>query len=141
MTNSPQNTLLTSQAELNPAQINLIHESFARLAPDADLIADLFYARLFQLEPALRKRLPNDLSAHKGQLLYALSRAVRDLNLSRRVQQVETTDITVIGAALLWTLELGLGERYTADVREAWTALYPHIAAQLPCNQCVTHAR
>ena len=141
MSNNQPNDPTLSQAELNQTQINLIHESFARLAPDADLIADLFYARLFQLKPALRNRLPNDLSAHKGQLLYALSRAVRDLNVSSRVQQAESTEHSVIGAALLWTLELGLGEQYTAEVRDAWTVLYPHIAAQLPCNQCVTHAR
>ena len=30
----------------------------------------------------------------------------------------------VVGAALLWTLEKGLGEAWTPEVAEAWTAAY-----------------
>jgi hemoglobin-like flavoprotein len=131
MSNTSVNDPNLTQCEMNQAQIHLIQDSFARLAPDADLVADLFYARLFQLEPSLRNRLPHDLSAHKGHLVYALSRAVRDLQV-RQAQRCQCPDVEVIGAALLWTLELGLGEQYTTDVRDAWTALYPQIAARLP---------
>jgi hemoglobin-like flavoprotein len=30
----------------------------------------------------------------------------------------------VVGAALLWTLEKGLGEAWTPDVANAWTTAY-----------------
>jgi len=30
----------------------------------------------------------------------------------------------IVGAALLWTLEKGLGDGWTPDVAEAWTAAY-----------------
>jgi hemoglobin-like flavoprotein len=30
----------------------------------------------------------------------------------------------VVGAALLWTLEKGLGDGWTPDVADAWTAAY-----------------
>lgn len=114
-------------------QITLVQQSFAQLAPDGDLLADLFYARLFQLEPALRGSFPNDLSDQKGQLLYALVRAVRDLPSYLPLgNQAQSQRMELVGSALLWTLEQGLGERFTPDVKEAWKAVYPHIAAALP---------
>ena len=118
---------------MDASQITLVQQSFAHLAPDGDLLADLFYARLFQLEPALRGSFPNDLSDQKGQLLYALVRAVRDLPSYRPHDgHIESERMELVGAALLWTLEQGLGERFTPDVKEAWKAVYPQIAAVLP---------
>ena len=29
-----------------------------------------------------------------------------------------------VGAALIWTLEAGLGDQFTDDVRDAWLAAY-----------------
>ena len=36
-----------------------------------------------------------------------------------------------VAAALLWTLELGLAEAVTDEVKEAWTAAYQTIAATM----------
>jgi hypothetical protein len=33
-----------------------------------------------------------------------------------------------VGGALLWTLEKGLGEAFTPDVKEAWTVVYGIVA-------------
>ncbi len=123
---------ITSSAQ----HITLVQKSFAQIAPHADLVTDLFFARLFQLEPARRAPLPNDLRALKGQFMYALARAVRDLNPSRENGELQTTqDTQILTAALLWTLEQGLGEEFTAPVREAWTLLCPQLIPALAIRQ------
>jgi hemoglobin-like flavoprotein len=54
-------------------------------------------------------------------------------NLGRRHAKYGVTDAhyDTVGAALIWTLEKGLGERFTADVREAWVAVYDLIATTM----------
>lgn len=112
-------------------QILLVQASFAEIAPQADLVTDLFFARLFQLDPTRRAPLPNDLRALKGQFMYALTRAVRDLNPSLTMATVEAGNQGTVSNALLWTLEQGLGEQFTGDVREAWTAMCPQLTPRL----------
>jgi len=41
---------------------------------------------------------------------------------------VRTEHYATVGSALLWTLEQGLGEQFTPEVREAWTAAYGLLA-------------
>jgi len=41
---------------------------------------------------------------------------------------VEDRHYDLVGSALLWTLEQGLGDRSTAAVREAWTDAYSTLA-------------
>ena len=36
-----------------------------------------------------------------------------------------------VGAALLWTLEQGLGEAFTPDVKSAWTTVYGVLATTM----------
>jgi len=37
---------------------------------------------------------------------------------------VTRSHFDTVAAALLWTLETGLGPRFTTDVRQAWVAVY-----------------
>ena len=111
--------------------ILLVQQSFTQIAPQADLVTDLFFARLFQLDPARRAPLPNDLRALKGQFIYALTRAVRDLNLSPAAGTGKSEKLETVSSALLWTLEQGLGEEFTPDVREAWTVVCPQLTPRL----------
>ncbi|MDP1672415.1 MAG: hypothetical protein Q8L65_04770, partial [Burkholderiales bacterium] len=41
---------------------------------------------------------------------------------------VQPKDYDKVGAAFLWTLEQGLGETFTAEVRGAWAEVYGVIA-------------
>lgn len=41
---------------------------------------------------------------------------------------VKDRDYNVVGASLLWTLEKGLGETFTDEVRNAWGAVYDVLA-------------
>ncbi|MCI0395955.1 MAG: globin domain-containing protein [Chloroflexi bacterium] len=126
---------------MDTRQITLVQSSFAMVAPIADQAADLFYARLFQLDPSLRGLFPSDMREQKGKLMHMLAVAVRGLNridelvpavqlLGRRHAGygVKPEHYATVGAALLWTLEQGLGEAFTQEVWEAWVAVYTLLA-------------
>ena len=42
---------------------------------------------------------------------------------------VKDRDYNVVGASLLWTLEKGLGEAFTDEVKNAWGAVYEVLAS------------
>jgi nitric oxide dioxygenase len=120
---------------MNERQRTLVQESFGRLVPVAALAADLFYARLFQLAPGLRPRNAVDLQERGHELMRTISDCVSHPDQAPLLPAVEEVcwqqgcdgvkdgrDRTV-GEALLWTLERGLGQAFTPEVREAWTAL------------------
>jgi hemoglobin-like flavoprotein len=125
-------------------QIELVQTSFAVIAPIADDAAALFYRRLFEIDPSLRQMFPGDLSEQRKKLMQMLTAAVKGLpRLDRLVPVVEDLGrrhsgygvrdehYETVGAALLWTLEKGLGAAFTPDVREAWTAVYGVLASTM----------
>ena len=122
---------------MTPHQVKLVQTSFAQVAPIAATAADLFYGRLFEIAPDVRAMFPDDLSGQKKKLMAMLGTAVAGLShLETLVPAVQalgrrhagygvTADQYVpVGAALLWTLQQGLGEAFTADVKDAWAAAY-----------------
>jgi hemoglobin-like flavoprotein len=122
-------------------QIQLVQESFAQVEPISDVAADLFYTRLFTLNPSMRVMFPADLAEQKKKLMAMLKLAVNSLNrLDELVPAVQalgqrhgTYGVTLeqydsVGAALLWTLEQGLGAKFTPDVKAAWVAVYTLLA-------------
>ena len=126
---------------MTPEQIKLVQDSFAKVAPIADKAADLFYDRLFVVAPQARALFPDDLSAQKKKLMQMLATAVANLHqvdkiipavqdLGRRHAGYGVTakQYEPVGAALLWTLEQGLGPAFTAEVKEAWIATYTTLA-------------
>ncbi len=58
----------------------------------------------------------------------AIIPVVQDLGRRHVHYGVQETHYDTVGAALLWTLEQGLGEAFTPEVQEAWTAAYGLIA-------------
>jgi hemoglobin-like flavoprotein len=132
------------QIEMNEQQIQTVQESFEYVRPIADVAAGLFYDRLFTLDPALRPMFKGDLGEQKSKLMTALAFAVGGLNQPERmlpaVRQlgqrhtgygVQSSHYQTVGAALLWTLAQGLGEKFTPAVEEAWTAAYQLLASTM----------
>ena len=122
---------------MTPIQIKLVQDSFAHVAPIAATAADLFYGRLFEIAPRLRPMFPDDLTQQKkklmamlGTVLAGLDRldtlmpAVRALGRSHAGYGVTAADFVPVGVALLWTLNKGLGDAFTPEVREAWATAY-----------------
>ena len=55
---------------------------------------------------------------------------IQDLGRRHVHYGVEDAHYDTVGAALLWTLEKGLGEAWTAEVQEVWTA-----RSDRPCHE------
>jgi nitric oxide dioxygenase len=122
---------------VTPHQIKLIQTSFAHVAPISTIAADLFYGRLFEIAPQLRPMFPQDLGEQKKKLMAMLATvvaglsrietlmpAVRALGKRHAGYGVDEEHFAPVGAALLWTLETGLGPDFTAEVKDAWATAY-----------------
>jgi hemoglobin-like flavoprotein len=122
---------------LQPNQIALVKETFAAVAPISDQAAELFYNRLFELDPKVRPLFKEDLTTQKQMLMSALTFAVDELDSPekllptiqelgvRHIQYgVEDAHYDTVGEALLWTLGQGLGDAFTDEVEAAWTEAY-----------------
>jgi hemoglobin-like flavoprotein len=129
---------------VNSEQITLVQASFAQVAPIADQAADLFYARLFELDPTLRGMFKGDMTEQKHKLIAMLTFTVNNLiqpeELLPAIQElgrrhagygVENRHYETLGAALLWTLEKALGEEFTPEVEAAWAAVYTLLATTM----------
>ena len=122
---------------MNPTQIKLVQDSFAKVAPISEQAAVLFYDRLFEVAPSVRAMFPDDMSGQRKKLMAALAVVVGGLtNLEavlpaasalakRHVSYgAKAEHYPVVGAALLWTLQKGLGDAWTPEVSDAWIAAY-----------------
>ena len=129
---------------MTPTEIALVREGFERIAPDAENVGLAFYQRLFALDPSLRPMFADDLRPQVGHLMTALTMVVRSLDdLGPVLGQVKLLGsrhggygvkpehFGTVGAALLGTLEAGLGDGFTADARAAWTAAYTTLAGAM----------
>ncbi|MEO0763940.1 MAG: globin family protein, partial [Pseudomonadota bacterium] len=126
---------------MTPEKVALVQESFKKVAPIADTAADIFYDKLFLMAPDVRPMFPEDMSEQKKKLMQMIGTAVSNLHqadiivgavedLGRRHvgYGVEERHYDVVGAALLDTLAAGLGDAFTAEVKDAWTETYGLLA-------------
>ena len=126
---------------MTPQQVALVQTSFQKVVPIAGTAADLFYDRLFETAPQVRSLFPDDLSEQKKKLMAMLGTAVANLHkldtilpavkaLGERHKGYGVTPehYAPVGAALLWTLEKGLGPDFTPDTKAAWTEAYTALA-------------
>jgi nitric oxide dioxygenase len=122
---------------MTPNQIELVQNSFAKVATISDKAAELFYGRLFEIAPQVRALFPDDMTEQRKKLMATLAVVVNGLSsldailpaasalAKRHVHYgAEPAHYAVVGEALLWTLERGLGASWTPDVAAAWTAAY-----------------
>ena len=129
---------------MTPAQKSLVQDSFVDIATIADDAAVLFYQRLFELDPALRPMFRGDMAEQRKKLMQMLTAAVKGLDrldqlvpvvqeLGRRHAAYGVMDAhyDTVGAALLWTLEKGLGDAFTPETREAWATVYGLLATTM----------
>ncbi len=126
---------------LDAKTIAIVQADWAKVLPIADTAATIFYDKLFVLDPAVKPMFKSDLTEQKKKLLMMLGAAVKGLNdlgaLVPTVQAlgkrhvgygVKPEHYATVGAALLGTLEAGLGAGFTAENRAAWTAVYGVLA-------------
>jgi nitric oxide dioxygenase len=122
---------------MTPEQVKLVQDSFAKVAPIAGTAATLFYDRLFEVAPQVRPLFPDDMTEQKLKLMGMLAVVVKGLDnlpailpaasmLAKRhvAYGAEPAHYPVVGGALLWTLEKGLGPDWNPELAAAWTAAY-----------------
>ena len=133
-----------------------VRDSWRLVVPISQTAADLFYQRLFEIAKELRPLFADDLSTQKTKLVTMLSFIVKSIDwaddswreevdpkedlcfvvlaMGRRhaeLYQVPEASYGAVGEALLWTLDQGLGEAFTPEVRAAWTKLYGMVATTM----------
>ena len=129
---------------MTPEQIRLVKSSFQKVLPISETAADLFYGRLFELDPSLRPLFKGDIKEQGRKLmdmldilvqgldkLQTITGAVQKLGKSHVGYGVQSKHYETVGAALLWTLEQGLGKDFTAETKQAWGETYKLVASAM----------
>ena len=129
---------------ITKAQVDLVQSSFAHVLPVAEVAGVMFYERVFTLAPEARALFGDDMRLQAIRTMGALKTAVDGLDDIDQVAPflislggrharygVQPEHFELAGGALLWTLEQGLGDQFTDDVREAWAAAYGVIASAM----------
>ena len=122
---------------IEPRHKTLVQGTFTQVEAIADTAAELFYNRLFELDPKIRPMFKGDMKDQGRKLMSTLKIAVKGLdNLATLVPVLEKLGrdhagfgVTVghyatVADALLWTLEQGLGDDFTPEARDAWSSVY-----------------
>ena len=126
---------------MKASQIALVQSTFDRILPISDIAAQIFYDRLFRIDPSLRRVIHGDLRVQGKKLMDAISIIVGNLNRPDRIipgiralgrrhaaYGVQDEHYVIFGEALMWTLEHGLGDAFTPEVCEAWSTVYDLVA-------------
>jgi len=129
---------------MTPKKIELVKSSWSKVAPISEQAAELFYGKLFELNPELKSLFKSDMKEQGRKLMAILNTAVNSLDkletivpavqdMGRRhvAYGVKDEDYDTVGEALLWTLEQGLGEGFTADIKDAWVDTYTLVATTM----------
>lgn len=122
---------------MTPDQVKLVQQSFSKVAPISDQAAVMFYGRLFEIAPQLKSMFPADLTEQRRKLMATLAAVISGLGKLQSILPAASAlakrhvsygakaeHYPVVGAALLWTLEKGLGPDWTPEVADAWQAAY-----------------
>jgi len=132
----------------------VIQDTWQLVLPVAETAADLFYKRLFELQPSFKQYFTSDLKQQKHKLIAMLDFVVRSLDwpesawrredvtedddlflvmvaLGRRHRElynIPDSSYDTVGEAWLWTLDYSLGKKLDASARAAWTKVYALLA-------------
>ncbi len=119
----------------------VVQKTWQKIKPIAPQAANIFYQTLFELDPSLKPLFKGDIVEQGSKLMTMLDAAVKLLDdpdkLIPAVQKlgerhvnygVKPEHYRTVGAALLKTVEIGLGDEYTTTVKRAWTAVYKTLA-------------
>jgi len=126
---------------MTPEQKQLVKDSWAKVLPIRETVAELFYGRLFEKYPEVKPYFKEDMTEQGRKLMAMLNTAVNGLDRLDGLTEplkasgkahagygVKAEDYDKVADAFLWTLEKGLGDGFTPEVKEAWTVTYTTVA-------------
>lgn len=138
---------------MTPEKIDIVQSTFKKVVPIADTAADIFYDRLFEIAPDTRALFPEVMTDQKKKLMQmigvavnglgdldAIVPAVQDLGARHKGYKVEEAHYDSVGAALIYTLDKGLGADFTPAAQEAWTETYGLLAGVMKDAQKAAEA-
>ena len=128
---------------MTPRQIDVIRSTWASVEPMSDIAASLFYERLFELDPVIKRLFARtDMAAQRRILMQTFAVIVASLDefhtlvpVIRALGQVHAgygvreEHYDTVAAALLWTLDRGLGDAFDDEAADAWATAYDAIAS------------
>ena len=124
-------------------QIEQVQKSWKMVAAmEPTVVGNLFYNRLFEIAPEVRPMFRNtSIDEQSRKLLSMINYVIIKLNklddiidevkklAQRHVQYgVQDEHYSIVGSALLWTLEAGLADKWNNQLKEAWTVCYTILA-------------
>lgn len=125
-------------------EINSIRKSFHMLEGKTEEVAMLFYNRLFQLDPSLRKLFRGDMKEQGKKLMDAmivlnasldhfqrLRHSLRHMGKRHAEYGVREEHYAVVGTALLQTLEEFAGTKFDSTLKYAWTKLLTVVSGEM----------
>jgi len=129
---------------LTPFKIKLVQDSFKLVVSNSEQTAAIFYHKLFEKDPSLKKLFSGDMKEQGKKLMAMIATAVNGLtDLGRIVPAVKDLGVRhagygvtdsmydTVGAALLETLEVELGKAFSPTVKNAWTEVYITLATTM----------
>lgn len=129
---------------MNLDQITLVQQSFKKILPRKEAIGQMFYERLFQLDPSLRPLFKTDLKEQSKKFMDMLELlvggllaiddvvpALRELGVRHTKYGAEPAHYETLRTALLGALEQVLGDEFTAETRKAWSDVYDLLASAM----------
>jgi len=124
--------------------IALVQASFEKVVPLGDKVPQIFYDELFTLDPSLRPMFQSDMTEQRKMILTALSMVVRSLDKPEAIAEpvkalgkrhvtygVKPAHFATVGSALLNTLQKGLGDEFTPELRQAWVEAYAALSGMM----------
>jgi len=126
-----------------PQRRQLVTESWKSLAPNGALVGAIFYRRLFEIDPGLRPMFSAvsldeqihklvtmlDLVVHWLDVPDKLVPVLKKLGERYSTYGVQDDHYGKVGAALIGTLEEGLGDKFTPELRSAWIEAFVLISS------------
>ena len=126
-----------------PERRQLVIDSWTALAPNRDAVGSIFYRHLFEIDPSLRQLFSRvamddqtrklvtmlDLIVHWIDVPERLVPVLKQLGERHTKYGVRDEHYGKVGTALLATLEEGLGDAFTPNVRSAWTEAFVLISS------------
>jgi hemoglobin-like flavoprotein len=122
---------------LSADDIARVRSSFDRIWSISEHTSDLFYSRLFEIAPEIRPMFRNDMDEQKRKFMSTLAVIVGCLDDSNKLAPLtdrlarqhgefglQAAHYAVVEDALLWSLQRGLGEKWTPAVAASWSKAY-----------------
>ena len=109
---------------MTPEQVQLVQQSFARVAPISEQAAVLFYGRLFEVAPSVRAMFPDDMTGQRKKLMATLAVVVNGLT---------NLEAVLPAASALAKRHVGYGAR---PEHSAWTAAYGTLSGYMISEAC-----